>query len=64
MIGQCRFCGGWVATDHEFLGDKRICQCKSPNIEGKYYPNDVCRPVKNLFLSQDGLVKNRVTKDV
>ncbi len=61
MIAQCQTCGGFVATDHEFLGNLRDCLCIEPVLgPGSYV--DKCRPTENLFLSHDALTRNYEVK--
>ena len=66
MIGRCRFCGGWAATDQEFIvPERRLCRCKTPNLE--FGPvakrDDVCSP-PNLFMAYSGLERNAESKAI
>lgn len=64
MVARCRHCGGWAATEKEYIAaDRRKCRCKSPNLQFGPAPrrNDCCSPM-NLFLSFGGLERNAEKK--
>jgi hypothetical protein len=64
MIARCRHCGGWAATELEFIApERRKCQCKTPNLQFGLTPKreDCCAP-PNLFLSFGSLTPDHAKK--